>query len=120
MSNHVIGNANKDLVKTLQILTLLMLLQIVLVSRMNLLLELVNFTLMEFVLKILLHKLTTNTMQSVDSEKRNTLQLINVLTLPSLKRMLDKFLLVKLLFFLTLLLLHKKLLYRNKRKLVKL
>jgi hypothetical protein len=75
---------------------------------------------MEYVLKILLHKLTLNTMQLVDSENRNTLQLINVLMLQSLKRMLDKFLLVKLLFFLTLVLLHKRLHCRSKKKLVKL
>jgi hypothetical protein len=59
-------------------------------------------------------------MQSVDLENRNILQLINVLTLLSLKRMLDKFQLVKQSFFLTLVLVHKRPLCRSKRKLVKL
>jgi hypothetical protein len=75
---------------------------------------------MVYVLNNLLQMLTLNTMQLVDSENRNTPQQINVLTLLSLKRMLDKFQLVKLLFFLTLVLLHKRLHCRSKRKLVKL
>jgi hypothetical protein len=110
MYKHAIGNANKDQASTMLILIFSQLLLTVSVSHLIQELILANSTSMEFVPKRLLQMLTSSTMQLVDLENKNSIQLINVLTLLSLKRMQDKYQLVKLLFFLTLLIVHKKLL----------
>jgi hypothetical protein len=110
ISNHAIGNVNKDQAEIMTTHTLPLLLMIAKVSLMTLSIRTVICTIMEYVPNKLQLLLTSSTMPLQDIEKDHLILSILVLTLPNLKKMLNKFQLVKLLLLQISLIVHKRLL----------